>query len=145
MTKLSDAYLAGFIDGEGSLILDRKVATEGGVQRVWFTPRLTIGNTHLGVLSAIKETIGGGFIQSHGKRVNPRHKPAWQYNLCGRRQMEPLLKRLAPLLLVKRAQADELLAFMTLMTGGGHKLSQEELSRRESVVVQMQTLNRRGA
>jgi hypothetical protein len=139
--KVSDAYLAGFIDGEGCLALERKIDRRGR----WFRPRLTIGNTSLVVLECIQASIGAGFIQAHGRRLKPSHKPTWQYHLYGRKNLEPLVTRLEPLLIIKQEQARELIAFMRRMTKGGARLSESEIRAREESVARMHLLNRRGA
>lgn len=120
----------------------RSHGLQGG--RIYYTPSLSIGNTHLGVLLAIRDFIGAGHISSHGRRPI-HHKPAWGYWLHGRRQLEPLLIRLRPYLIIKADQADELLAFMSHMHQGGNPLTQEEKEYRSGSVERIRLLNRKGA
>lgn len=92
------AYLAGFIDGEGSIMLVKR-NSRGGCHL-----RVAISNTHEGVLRWVSEVTGIGKTY----RLSPsteRHKAgfAWRAHGDG---AQTLLRQIRPYLIIKSAQAD---------------------------------------
>lgn len=60
MKEVEKAYLAAFIDGEGTITLRfRKVIRKGRNDRMFFEPRIIIHNTEIEVLKYIRTVIGG--------------------------------------------------------------------------------------
>jgi len=89
-------YLAGFIDGEGSItIMKHKV-------------RVSISNTNKEILDEIKRFIGYGYITSD-KRRNPKWKIGYRYSTSNNKQSEKLLKLLCNKLIVKRDKMNQAL------------------------------------
>lgn len=75
MTEPEKAYLAGIVDGEGSIILQKFHSNE------FPSPCVSIASTTLELLSWVKETIGKGTIKSK-KNYNPdRHQLCYSYIL----------------------------------------------------------------
>ena len=92
------AYLAGFIDGDGSIS-----AHNGDTA----TPRIDIYNTNEGILIYFAEKFGGRVI-----KVKPRlrkdgytSKPAWHYYLIGQ-EVQELVGKLRPYLRLKTSCCD---------------------------------------
>lgn len=105
-------YLAGFVDGEGSICLSR-----GGSYRYKNVPRVptyrpwfAISNNHRGVLELIREFVGLGTIQNH-PRSNPNAKPGYSFQVGGL-CIEPVLRGLHPYLIIKKRQAEVALSFI---------------------------------
>ena len=85
------AYLAGYIDGEGSFGLYRKGS-----------PRLCVTNTFPGVLAALKREWGGRIIRK--STTNPRARTAWEWVIDGDKAINAALM-VSPYLIEKQAQA----------------------------------------
>ena len=139
---MTHEYLAGFVDGEGALTIIRIGRPNG---RLYYRPVLTIGNTHLGVLQAIKDFVGAGWI-CNGREKRTNRKQIWAYTLTSGEKLVPLLAALRPHLIVKAAQADEIMAFVkTLRRKGRQKeLSGAEIASRDARLFRLRTLNARG-
>jgi len=56
-SRISPKYVAGFIDAEGSLMITK--ATVADCRTPQYHPRISVANTHRGVLAAIQHTYGG--------------------------------------------------------------------------------------
>jgi len=100
MTETEAAWLAGFIDGEGSIVTYRS----GKGFPCW---QLTIPNTHVGSLAYVKEITGAGYVRrkpSRGER-----KPQFIYVLTAQRDMEHVVKQVLPFLRIKRLSAEAFL------------------------------------
>src|SRR5437667_6261667 len=98
-TPLSPRYLAGFIDGEGSLMIARW--TSPRYTRVYYKPRISIANTHKEVLQQIQQVYGGILANQ------PPRKAAWRfaYQLIWTDGMVgPLLSVIRPYPVIKRIQ-----------------------------------------
>jgi len=96
---LSPKYLAGFIDGEGSLMIARWKSPR--YTRVYYKPRVSISNTNREVLEEIQQIYGGILANQ------PPRKAAWRfaYQLIWTDGMVgPLLSVIRPYLVTKRIQ-----------------------------------------
>ena len=89
-------YIAGFIDGEGTIVRRKRVFN------------LYISQTNFEVLDEIKKFVGSGSIYSIDKR-KPHWKEAWLYNAGGGRGTYYILLHVVDHLIVKRAWAREVL------------------------------------
>lgn len=109
------AYLAGIIDGEGSVNMRRN----GGKKGLWFTPALSIYNTDRDLIYWCRDVLQvlgagvhiGSHVRAHGRKV--------QYTLTIQR-MESLLKvlpALIPFLRQKKYRAELLLEFCERRAG----------------------------
>ena len=104
---ISPQYVAGFLDGEGTIGLAQK--------KSGFVLRVSIGNTHLGVLEAIQAEYGGniyypkpivGRLQMHEWRI--AYKKALNF-----------LEIVLPYLIVKRPQAELAIQIKNYQLGPG--------------------------
>ncbi len=96
---LSPKYLAGFIDGEGSLMIAKAQSLR--YARVYYKPRISISNTNWEILEQIRQLYGGILVDQ------PPRKAAWRfaYQLVWTDGMvEPVLSVVKPHLRIKRAQ-----------------------------------------
>ena len=84
------AYIAGLIDGEGTITLTRKHRDENRQLAI------TISNTERQLLEYVLDTIGAGKIT--GKRItSERHTPSFTYALYNRQALN-LLEQIHPYL-----------------------------------------------
>lgn len=95
LTEIDAAYLAGLVDGEGSIMINPRGDT--------VTARLTVTNTHRGVLHWLSEVTGLGKVQAH-RPESARHRATWMWVVNGDGALS-LLKQLEPFMRIKRQQA----------------------------------------
>ncbi len=92
------AYMAGIIDGEGTIT----IGTSG-------SPRLLVANSSMLLMEWIVATFGGRMQTPRATR-KPNHKPVISW-YCSADQTVALCRLLLPCLKVKRLQADLILAW----------------------------------
>lgn len=95
-------YVAGFFDGEGSL-------THNGSGF-----RVTIPQTHLIVLKAIKNFSGVGNVFALTKR-KAHWKDAWAYNISRQEDIQFFLTKIQPFLIVKFQKVSRVLPRITII------------------------------
>ena len=132
------AYLAGFVDGEGSLQIQRRIhRNEFGV---WtgYSIYVDIGQTRRDILEYIQQKAGGGSI--HHKPTTGNRKEAWLLKISGH-QAQAFVSQLRPYLRVKAEIADVFLAFKM----NGRKPHTDEQKRMKDVLfTRAKELNHRG-
>lgn len=130
--SLSVEYLAGIIDGEGS------ISQSSGVEI-----QLRISNTNLGMLESIQDELGCGTIQQSGAPdknapVQPT-KPC--YNLVfSRRNARVLCAICLPFLRIKQEQAEICVSYVRYETGRS-RLPIEEWNRRAEILTKLSAAN----
>jgi hypothetical protein len=105
------AYLAGVIDSDGYITIQRQ-ARRG---RVYFTAKVGISGTRRQPHD-LAASIWGGAV-SPMTSANPRHRQGFQWTRSGRTAV-PVLRDIAPYLLVKRQQAVGAMRLEELLEAG---------------------------
>lgn len=96
------AYLAGIMDGEGTVALAKRS------DRPSLKPTLHVGMTDLAVLELLRATFGGSV---RPKKVSAEHhKPQWVWRVYNRMAVD-CIKQMRPYLITKGEAADALLAY----------------------------------
>jgi hypothetical protein len=95
LSPVDAAYIAGLVDGEGTITLSRRHAGDGR-QLV-----ISISSTERPILNFARETIGAGKITSK-KSAKAHHAPAFTYAI-GNRQALNLLIQIQPSPLLQAA------------------------------------------
>lgn len=134
------AYIAGIIDGEGSIMIARKRSARS---RGGWTYALTasVTNTSRPLIDWLHQTTGLGHIAPHFD-ARPENKSAWLWSLWSR-EAQSLIEQVLPFLLVKRQHAELGLRFQSTMRLNGG-LTEEEWLERAKMHETMRLLNRRG-
>ena len=103
------AYLAGIIDGEGSLLITKTLSHN----RYCYTSRLQIPNTNEGIINKICEVLDFWNINGHieTRDRNKKHKICYVITINGVNKLIKLLPIIIPYLFGKREQAKLLLRF----------------------------------
>lgn len=139
------SYIAGIIDGEGSIgIVRTNVKKEYGI-RHGYSPSLCVVNTNLRLLEHLLTMTGFGKIIPRKKR-SKKHKQCYIWYL-NTRELKQLLALVKDFLVIKKNQAELALNMFKLTSAtkkGRSSLTQEQKSLREVIYVEMKTLNQRG-
>jgi hypothetical protein len=130
------AYLAGIIDGEGSIY----VAAVDKYQQ----PRISITNTDRRLLLWVQHITGGGSINFRDYAHRNGHwKPCWNWRAAAN-QMTRILQMVRPYLIIKGEQADLALEFIRLGIYNGESLPFNISRKREYLTHKIRALNHRG-
>lgn len=103
LTEVERAYIAGLVDGEGSIF----VAAVGPKRNRTVYPVVTVAMTHRGVIDWLSERVAAGTVKLHNQtnlRRYPQLKPQFRVQVFGKRA-KLLCEALLPYLRVKREQA----------------------------------------
>ena len=128
MLTISDAaYIAGLVDGEGTVTLTRKHRNENH-QLV-----LSISNTDFALLRYVYETVGAGEITAK-RTTSPNHTPSYTYAIYNRQALS-LLKQLLPYLRTyKSRRASLILKHHVSLTRRNGKYTEEQLNQQRPFV-----------
>ena len=98
MTSIDAAYIAGILDGEGSIMIPSR--SSGGASL-----RVSISNTDYGLMEWIRATALGGKIYAKSRTGSLGTKPIYMVVWGGQRALD-FLKQVVPYMRVKRMQAE---------------------------------------
>lgn len=131
------AYIAGLVDGEGTLALSRKHGNENRQLA------LTISNTDRALLDSILEVVGSGKITA--KRVShPIHTPSFTYAVYNRQALA-LLEQIEPYLRTyKRERAHLILRDYLRLTPRNGKYTAAMRREREAFEREVQSITPSG-
>lgn len=137
LTTAECAYLAGLIDGEGTITLARKYK---GAHRHLL---VSISNTERSVLEWVHRVIGAGRITT--KRIyKPGHTPSYTYAISNIQALA-LLEQLAPYLQsYKRRRAELVLLKYKALTPRNGKYSAKVLKQREEFITEFFAITAQG-
>jgi hypothetical protein len=107
MKETEAAYVAGIIDGEGSLTLIHRRRNEA---RGWenIEPHVRISNTDLELMNYLSVLLGARPYVSHG-RPKSHWKPQYTISVSAFAEIAALLERIMPYLVIKRRRAEIML------------------------------------
>lgn len=129
------AYIAGVIDGEGTIGIYRLRST--GYQM-----KVCISNCSRPLLVWIRERVGGALVRV--AKETPRKRESWQL-VVSQYQAAPLLLDCRDYLQVKRPQADLAVRYMEeYKPASGTSPTEQQVARRRWYWDETRRLNRRG-
>lgn len=99
-SEIEAAYIAGFFDGEGSVIIGKRMGRHN----------MQFANTNRRVLEWIKERVGGR-IYTHGK-LTPNGKERLTLTVHRKNDLIYLLQRINKYLIIKKKDAETLLSLL---------------------------------
>jgi len=137
-TDIQLAYLAGIIDGEGTIGIERQSPNETCRKKTYYTHRLCIINTSKNLMHWLKENFPQGSF-SLRKKIDGR-KDCYAWRLFGK-NAEEILIAIKPFLIIKIAQADCVLRFRQTKGKTGWNVSDEILKQRELLYQECKTYN----
>lgn len=127
MTEIEKAYIAGIIDGEGSIMLQRFHTNQ------YPAPCVSIASTTIELLAWLKDTIGYGVIIKK-KNYNPeKHKLSYSYVIKHNNAIK-LLEDIYPYLIIesKRKRAEMIITQYKSLTPRNGRYTEEQLAKKES-------------
>ena len=101
LSEVDAAYVAGIIDGEGTVTLTKNHRSENR------RPVVSISSTELPLLSYVRSVIGAGRI-TRKMRTREHHSPSFAYCISSRQALR-LLAQVAPFLRTYKTQRATLL------------------------------------
>lgn len=136
------AYMAGIIDGEGSLVARNYWAPRSTHPAV--VCRLRVFNTNRGLIDWIAERWPGRIY--HGKII-PHQKIVWVWETKALRARN-LVLQIFPYLKIKQRQAEILIELIPLIFRAGTYfqagIPEEDVEKRSKLVAEIRELNKRG-
>ena len=121
------AYIAGLVDGEGTIALTRRHKNENRQLEI------SVSNTEMELLEYLLETIGTGRI-TQKKTYSDKHRPSATY-LISNRQALSLLEQISPYLRTyKQHRADLVLQDYLRLTPRNGKYSSETSQQRDRFI-----------
>lgn len=111
MTEIEKAYIAGIIDGEGSVLLQRFHKNE------FPSPCVSVASTTLELLNYLKEAVWGGVVKRKKNYNIEKHKDCYSYVIKYDMAIN-LLKEVYPYLIieVKKKRAEMILKYYKNLT-----------------------------
>lgn len=117
MTDFERGYLAGIIDGEGTITLTK--------DKEFRYPTISVASCTVGILETIKEICDGGVITPK-RTYKSNHSPSWSWKIERQRAIA-VLEEVAPHLKEpkKKARAELILENYTRLTPRNGKYTEE--------------------
>ena len=136
------AYIAGLIDGEGSLIIRRNLGTMQMLNRKYpnYHPEIHMGMIHREPLDFVQSVTGLGKVYEE----KPYHhkRPMFRFKITRKEQIRMFIDLIYEFLIVKKKNADVVREFFaTCLNGPGIPISEELNSKRYALWIKNRTLN----
>lgn len=138
MKKTDLAYIAGIIDGEGTIAL---CPAQRGNSKPSFQLTVKVSNTNEWLIQWLHFSFGGS---CYAKKIyGENDKQQWEWALWTVRASE-FLKLIYPYLRLKKPQAELAIKFQGARRGRGHRLTEGEMAVMEAQKFLLTVLNKRG-
>jgi len=106
LSETEKAYIAGLIDGEGSILVTKRIR-----------PAITVTNTNKDIIFWLGEKLGGDeHISSRSK--GRKRKTVWRWGTTKILHIKDILENILPYLRIKKRHAELLLQFCNLKING---------------------------
>ena len=133
LSTIDAAYIAGIIDGEGSILLSRRHRNDNR-QLV-----ITVANTEINLLMYINEVVGAGRI-TRKRTTSVSHSPSATYSIDNRQAMS-LLEQIVPYLKTYKAKRAQLvLENYIALTPRNGKYTKSLKEKRERFIYQFMNI-----
>lgn len=135
MTSEEKAYIAGIIDGEGTVTLSRAHVEELPA------PKVSVANNSLELLKWIKGKVGSGVIIKRSRR-EPQHKDHYVLDISNNWALD-LLMEVKEYLIIKKPHAELLISRYKTLTPRNGRYTKELLAGKMQLVNEIRALNQR--
>lgn len=104
MLEAELAYLAGIVDGEGTV---RIVRHNNGTSQGFYNPQISVGNTSLPLIEWLQSRVQGNICEHRPLKS----KLFWEWRLCGYTRCIPIAKAILSYSIVKKERLELLIEF----------------------------------
>lgn len=154
--KTKWSYLAGILDGEGTVSITRRLRTDvaknaakaadsgysNANPSLAYCMRVSVYNTNIALMQWLIENFGGVYYTKSRSIQNvEKHKVEYDWRIKGAKNHERILLGILPYLVIKKEQAKLALEYVRITMERNWKDSQE---KREPLAIRCMELNRRG-
>ena len=137
------AYLAGMIDGEGSICITKARNKKAGRLGYGYRPVVHVASTNSVVLNTLQRWTGLGKARLFDDARENR-KARWQWMIWSN-QAAQIVNAVLPFLIIKKSQANLFLKFIKLKKGMGKTgrtgLTDNQWSEQDTIYQRMKELN----
>lgn len=131
-SKTQLAYIAGFLDGDGSLMMQIKKRNDNEKIRFMLTICMYQDARHEKTLFWIKKKLGIGYISRRNDNIT-------ELRINGYKQVETILKKLKPFIRFKRIQAESIIKSAKILQK--KKISAGDYKRLVDYIISIQSEN----
>ena len=141
MTPTEAAYIAGIMDGEGSISLWRE-KRKGNKSGVRFKSTFTIANTNLNILNKCIEYIGCG--KNHVSRQGKDGHKTCYHTYFTPYEIRHIIPQITGYLVGKKRQAELLMEYFNILDNCKYSQTITIHSKMDEICSNLQFLNKRG-
>jgi len=134
LVELEKAYIAGIVDGEGTVTLMKHHKNETPI------PFVSVANNNLKLLQWIKQRCGGLIVSK--KKYKPQHNDSFAWSVRQDRALR-FLKEIVKYLIIKKPQATLILKKYKVVTHRAGKYTPKMFSDKMKLVAKIRELNQR--
>lgn len=138
MNNIDLAYIAGFFDGEGSIVIT-PIAHSTSNQKRTFNMRAQAVSTNEEIIRLLLAMFGGDI---KNKPIKGNRKACWTWRVSSQAATN-FLELVLPYLKIKKPQAELALEFQSHKTRGGRK-TEEYIKYEAETKMRFSEMNRRG-
>lgn len=132
LSKINRAYIAGFLDGDGSLMMQIKKRSDNSKIRFMLTICFYQDSRHDKPLSWIKKVLGIGYLSKRNDNIT-------ELRINGYKQVARILEALVPFIKFKKIQAKSILRSARLLQK--KKITRRDLQRLAEYMLKIQSEN----
>jgi len=137
-TKEQIGYLAGIIDGEGSIYVQKQIKKTGFHA---YNLRFQVMNTSKELIAWLQETFGGVIYERKSK--NPKWKDRYEWWLY-HKKFDEIAPHILPFLIIKKKQLEIAIEFRKTFFHNTPRVSEEIKCFRDDCISQISLLNKKG-
>lgn len=139
LTNEQLSYLAGIIDGEGSIHIEIQSKSERHNRKVdYYSLRLLVINTHLPLLEWIVFNFGGKIRKD---KSYPNRRQCYRWSICSHKA-SAIINKCLPYMIIKKNHAEVFIKFASTMSHAHVRLSDELLEYRKNLYFQLKHINK---
>ena len=141
LTETQKAYIAGFMDGEGTITISkaRNKAKTAHIKEFNLRPFIILGNSNKEVVEWLCDTTGLGMIYGGGKPFKKHWSVIWRWQVTSNQARE-LLNDILPYLIVKKEEAELALSLPIMIS---RKFDQSIYNKQMEILSKMRDINDR--
>lgn len=113
LTDTEAAYIAGIIDGEGSIRIQKRNYISCGKEQITFVVQINVTNNNIDVLEFLKEKTGVGNVYIH-THPSENHRICYRFTISARIAHD-LLKQIYPYMIIKKKHTEIAINYLRCM------------------------------